>query len=48
MSAKEDKGDAVLAVQFIARGISRHVDQQQHGILQFIEVSGQTHSKTFT
>ena len=46
--AKEDKSDTVLAVQFIAGGVWRPVDQQQDETLQFIEVSSWTHSKAFT
>ena len=40
MPAKEDKGDTVLVIQFIAGGVWSPVDLQQDETLQFIEVSG--------
>ena len=40
MPAKEDKGDAVLAIQFIAGGFCRPIDLQQDKTLWFIKVSG--------
>ena len=45
--AKEDKGDTVLAIQFMAGGIWRPVDLQQDETPQFIKVSGWMGSEAF-
>ena len=58
--AKEDKGDTVLAIQFIAGGVWRTVDQQQDGTLSLskwvgeriakhlVKASLQLHSNSFS
>ena len=48
MSAcQRDKSYAVLATHFIRIGILRLVHQQKDGALQFVRVSGYTHSEGY-
>ena len=47
MPAKEDKGDAVLAVNFVLGSVSTVLHCQQDGVLWFIEVSRLMCSKVF-
>ena len=44
---KGDKSDAVLATHFIRISILRLVHQQKDGALQFVRVSGCTHSEGY-
>ena len=47
MPAKEDKGDAVLAINFIAGSISAVLNYSQDGALWFVGMSGHTCSEKF-